>query len=582
MRFLSNILATIIGLILFTFLGLIILGVIVSAASSEKEVTLADNSILHLKLNRPIVERAVDDPFNEIKLLGGEGSIGLVELKEAIEQAKNDDKIKGIYLESQFITAGFASLQEIRNALVDFKKSGKFILAYGEYFSEADYYLVSTADDISLNPQGLLEFNGLSTEIIFLKGMLDKLGIEPEIFKVGEFKSAIETFTRKDMSEENRLQVNSFLNSIYSVYIDNVAESRNMTVPQLVNISDSMLVRSTKDAATLKLVDRLAYLDEVHDDMKKRLDINEGDDLELVELSKYRKSYKKVNTSSNRIAVIVATGNIVSGEGNDSSIGSDKFAKEIRKARKDEKVKAVVIRINSPGGSAIASDVMWREIVETSKIKPVIASMSDVAASGGYYLAMGCDTIVAHPNTITGSIGIFSLLFNAQDFLNEKLGITTDVVNTGEFSDLYTVTRPLSDFEKSIIQKDVNERYEVFVSKAAAGRDMSVAQLKQVASGRVWSGLEAKENGLVDIMGGLDDAIVIAATKAGVADDYKVNYYPKQKNVFEQIMSDLGQDVQTRYLKYSLGEMYPFVKQVKEIEQLKGVQAIMPYHFKIQ
>lgn len=582
MRFLSNILATILGLFIFMFLGIVIVGVIISAASSEKEVAIAENSILHLKLNSPIVERAIDDPFNELEILGGEGSIGLVELKEAILNAKNDDKIKGIYLESQFIGAGFASLEEIRNALLDFKSSGKFILAYGEFFSEGDYYLVSVADNIALNPQGVLEFNGLSSEVVFLKGMLDKLGIEPEIFKVGDYKSAVETFTRTDMSEESRIQVNSFINSIYDVYLDNVAEARGVTLNSLVNISDSMLVRSPEDAVELKLVDRLAYQDEVYSDMKERLDIEEEEDLELVKLSQYRKSFKNTSASANRISVIVASGTIVSGKGDDNSIGSDKFAEEIRKARKDDKVKAVVLRINSPGGSAVASDVIWREVVLTSKEKPVIASMSDVAASGGYYIAMGCDTIVAQPNTITGSIGIFSMLFNAKEFLNEKLGITTDVVNTGEFSDIYTVTRPLSEFEKSILQKDVGERYEVFVGKAAEGRDMSVGELKKVASGRVWSGVEAKDNGLVDILGGLNEAISIAAGKAGISDDYKVNYYPRQKNFFEQVMSDLGQDVETRYMQYRFGDMYPLVKKVKELEQIQGVQALMPYTLRIQ
>lgn len=582
MRFLSNILATILGLFIFMFLGIVIVGVIISAASSEKEVAIAENSILHLKLNSPIVERAIDDPFNELEILGGEGSIGLVELKEAILNAKDDDKIKGIYLESQFIGAGFASLEEIRNALLDFKSSGKFILAYGEFFSEGDYYLVSVADNIALNPQGVLEFNGLSSEVVFLKGMLDKLGIEPEIFKVGDYKSAVETFTRTDMSEESRIQVNSFINSIYDVYLDNVAEARGVTLNSLVNISDSMLVRSPEDAVELKLVDRLAYQDEVYSDMKERLDIEEEEDLELVKLSQYRKSFKNTSASANRISVIVASGTIVSGKGDDNSIGSDKFAEEIRKARKDDKVKAVVLRINSPGGSAVASDVIWREVVLTSKEKPVIASMSDVAASGGYYIAMGCDTIVAQPNTITGSIGIFSMLFNAKEFLNEKLGITTDVVNTGEFSDIYTVTRPLSEFEKSILQKDVGERYEVFVGKAAEGRDMSVGELKKVASGRVWSGVEAKDNGLVDILGGLNEAISIAAGKAGISDDYKVNYYPRQKNFFEQVMSDLGQDVETRYMQYRFGDMYPLVKKVKELEQIQGVQALMPYTLRIQ
>jgi protease-4 len=485
--------------------------------------------------------------------------------------------LQGIYLQPQFVSAGFATLQEIREVLIDFKTSGKWIYAYGEFFTEADYYLASVADDITINPQGVLEFNGLSAELTFIKGTLDKLGIVPEIFRVGEFKSAVETFTRQDMSPENRAQVSSYVNSIYNFYLDNVAKSRGIEISTLKNVSDSMLVRTASDALEYKLVSRLAYEDEIFTELKVKLDIDEKKKLDLVNLSKYRKSYNLKNTSRNRVSVIVANGNIVSGEGDNNNIGSDKFAAEIRKARMDDKVKAVVIRINSPGGSAIASDVIWREIELTKKEKPIIASMSDYAASGGYYLAMGCDTIVAQPTTITGSIGIFSMLFNAKEFLNSKLGITTDVVRTGHFSDIFTVTRSLSDFERQIIQQGVDERYEVFVGKAAEGRQMGVNEIKTVASGRVWSGLEAKDNNLIDVLGGLDDAIEIAVKKAGIEDDYKVNYLPRQKTFLEQLMSDFGSGAQTAILKYQLGEFFPYVMQIKQLEELNGIQARLPY-----
>ncbi|MDQ3393629.1 MAG: signal peptide peptidase SppA [Bacteroidota bacterium] len=575
--FFSNVMASILGLTIFTFLVFVIFVVVISIASAEKEVEIADKSVLHLKLDQPIVERAIDDPLAKLQLLGSDGSIGLIELKDAVRHAKTDDRIKGIYLQPQFLTAGFATLQEIRDVLIDFKTSGKWIYAYGEFFTEADYYLASIADEIIINPQGVLEFNGISAEMTFFKGTLDKLGIEPEIFRVGEFKSAVEIFTREDMSAENRSQVSSYVNSIYDYYLQNVASSRNIEFAALKNVSDSMLVRTASDALDHKLVTQLAYEDEIFTELKVKLDIEEKKKIDLVTLGKYRKSYENKNTSRNRVSVIIATGNIVSGEGDNNNIGSDKFVAEIRKARLDDKVKAVVIRINSPGGSAIASDVIWREIELTKKEKPIIASMSDYAASGGYYMAMGCDTIVAQPTTITGSIGIFSMLFNAKEFLNSKLGITTDVVKTGKFSDIYTVTRSLSDFERQIIQKGVNERYEVFVGKAAEGRQMGINEIKSVASGRVWSGLEAKENNLVDVLGGLDDAIQIAVKKAGIEDDYKVNYLPRQKNFLEQLMSDFGGEAQTSFLKYKLGEYFPYVMQLKQLEEYNGVQARLPY-----
>lgn len=576
-RFFSNVMASLVGIFLFTILAFIIFFIIVSVASSEKEVEISDNSILHLKLDQPIIERIADDPLAKLQLFGSDGNIGLIELKEAIRYAKTDDRVQGIYLQPQFVSAGFATLQEIREVLIDFKTSGKWIYAYGEFFTEADYYLASVADDITINPQGVLEFNGLSAELTFIKGTLDKLGIVPEIFRVGEFKSAVETFTRQDMSPENRAQVSSYVNSIYNFYLDNVAKSRGIEISTLKNVSDSMLVRTASDALEYKLVSRLAYEDEIFTELKVKLDIDEKKKLDLVNLSKYRKSYNLKNTSRNRVSVIVANGNIVSGEGDNNNIGSDKFAAEIRKARMDDKVKAVVIRINSPGGSAIASDVIWREIELTKKEKPIIASMSDYAASGGYYLAMGCDTIVAQPTTITGSIGIFSMLFNAKEFLNSKLGITTDVVRTGHFSDIFTVTRSLSDFERQIIQQGVDERYEVFVGKAAEGRQMGVNEIKTIASGRVWSGLEAKDNKLIDVLGGLDDAIEIAVKKAGIEDDYKVNYLPRQKTFLEQLMSDFGSGAQTAILKYQLGEFFPYVMQIKQLEELNGIQARLPY-----
>lgn len=584
MNFLRNLLATLVGLFIFTFLCFLLLIGIVSIASSEEEVTLSDASVLHLQINGPIIERKSEDPFeafNEV-LGGGPTAVGLKELKEAIKNAKTDDKVEGIYLEPQFLTSGFAKLEELREALLDFRSEGKFVIAYSEAYSEADYFLASVADEIYLNPLGMLEFNGLSAEVTFFKGTLDKIGVEPQIFKVGDFKSAVEPFTRTDMSEASRLQTESFVNSIYDVYLEKVAESRKIDLNELRETSSSMLVQNAAEALQYKLVTTVGYRDEVYDNIRERLDIEEDKDIDFVTHGKYLKTVKNTKVSDNRIAVIIANGNIVSGKGTDTSIGSDTFAEEIRKVRKDDKVKAVVLRINSPGGSALASDVIWREVKLTQAVKPIIASMSDVAASGGYYIAMACDTIVANPTTITGSIGVFGMLPNAEELLENKLGITTDVVKTGKYSDILTISRPLSEFEMQVFQKGVEETYETFTNKAAEGRGMTIEELKAVASGRVWSGTEAKANGLVDVFGGLETAIEVAADHAGIADDYKINYYPKQKNFVEQLVSELGGEMEATFMKKDYGELTPYVQKLKQLQELSGIQARMPFDYMIK
>lgn len=586
LKFFRVVLATIVGLILFSFLALIVGSAILgSLASKEDEVEVAENSVLHLRLNRPVVEREAGIPITPFDVLpGAEGGVhGLVEIMESIKHAKNDDRIKGIYLDSQFISAGFASLKEIRDGLEDFKASGKWIVAYNEIFTEKDYYLASVADELYLNPVGSLELNGLVQEVVFLKGTLDKLGIEPQVFKVGEFKSAVEPFTRTQMSEASKEQTNAFLNNIYNVFLEEVSRSRGIERNELERISDEMLVRNAEDAARYKVVDRLAYYDEVLDSMRERLGLEEDKEVNFIQYGKYKKVVKSEGEGSDRIAVIVASGNIVSGEGDAQTIGSDKFAKEIREARLNDRVKAVVLRINSPGGSALASDVMWREVQLTSQVKPIIASMSDVAASGGYYMAMACDTIVAQPNTITGSIGIFGMIPNVKGFLNDKLGITTEAVETGELSNLFKITAPLNEFERSIIQNAIEEGYESFTRKAAEGRNMSVEALREVASGRVWSGIEAKDRNLVDMLGSFDDAIRIAAGKAGLEEGkYRVRYYPEQKGFMEQLLEKLEGNVEARIMETQFGDFAPYLKPLQELKHYSGIQARMPYDLIIE
>jgi protease IV len=582
LSFLRNVLATIVGLFLFSILSIIILAGIISAAASE-DVEIDDNSILHLKIDRPIMERSSEDPFESVPFFSaGVRSIGIIELKEALDYAKTDDKIKGVYIEPLFVQAGYATIDELRNAILDFKReSGKFVYAYSETYSEADYYLSSVADSIFLNPQGMIEFNGLSSQAMFFKGTLDKLGIEPQIFKVGEFKSAVEPFTRKNMSEESKKQVNSFLNSIYNHNLSKLSEVRDVPSERLRELSDNLDIRKPEDAVKSKLISGLRYFDEVQQYMMNEVNVDDPKDLKFVTVGKYRKSFKKEGSSRNRIAVIVASGNIVSGQGESANIGGTKFAEEIRKARLDNNIKAIVLRVNSPGGSALASDVIWREVQLAKQVKPVIASMSDVAASGGYYISMGCDTIVAQPNTITGSIGVFGILFNLENFLDDKLGITTDVVKTGKHSDILTLTRSLTEFEKSVIQNMVEDTYDTFTKKAAEGRNMTQEQIKELAAGRVWSGIEAHERGLVDVLGGLDDAINIAANKAGIT-DYRLRYFPKRKSFFEQMIEEFQRDMEAKAMKSKLGEYYFYVDKIKEIEKYQGIQAIMPFDIKVK
>jgi protease-4 len=591
-QFFKFVLATLVGLVLFSVLGFVaLIGLVAVIGNSGSSKTVASNSVLELKLDKPISERK-----QSADLLGNSGStIGLIGLKEVIGRAKEDDDIKGILLNLELVQGGMASLEEVRDALLDFKKAGKFIVAYHEITSEKSYYLSSVANEIYLHPQGTLEFNGLSSEVMFYKRLFDKAGIEPYIFRVGSFKSAVEPFFRENFSDSARYQTVTYLNSLNDHMLGQVAASRQIPAPRLHVISDSMLVHNAKDALRFKLVTKLGYYDEVQDYLRRKLGVKADEKPSVVSLSDYQDADRadasaSDKTSGNRIAVIYAEGDIVTGRGSDDNIGSDKFAEAIRKARLDDKVKAVVLRINSPGGSSLASDIIYREVVLTKKVKPIIASMSDVAASGGYYIAMACDTIVAHPNTITGSIGVFGVLPNIQPLLADKLGITVDRVSTGKFSDLPTITRALSPYEKQQLQLEVNDIYADFTSKAATGRHMPVERLRRIASGRVWSGTEGKKIGLVDVLGSYEDALKIAASRAHLrADDYEVQRLPHQKSSIEKFFSRFTSDddedqaaAEARLLQAKLGPLYPAVRQYQQLTQMRGVQARLPYELEIK
>lgn len=577
---LASCLGSLIALVVLFFLAIGFFSAAVSSLSTDdKVVEVADKSVLHLKLNVPITEIDIENPLEGLPLPGAEEvGIGLLPLKSAIAHAKTDPAIEGIYLEVSSFEGGYATAQEVRESLTDFKKSGKWIVAYSEGYSEASYYLASVADKVYLNPEGDIEFNGLAVEVSFFKKMLDKLEIKPEIFRVGDFKSAVEPFFLDKMSDANRLQLKELIDGINTTTKREVAESRKISVDEIKKISDQMLVTNPQEAEKYKLVDSLVYYDQVLADLRGRLGLGKEKKVSFVKYHKYKKSFTTPSISKNEIAVIVAEGDIVSGKAREGMIGSETFAEELRRARTNDKVKAIVLRVNSPGGSALASDVMWREVRLAAKQKPIIASMSHLAASGGYYIAMGCDTIVAEPSTITGSIGVFSVLFDLSSFLDKKIGITFDEVKTGEVGELVTVTRPLTSFEKSVWQKRTDKIYEGFTSKAAEGRHMDVAELRKVASGRVWTGAQAKEKGLVDVLGGFDDAVAIAAKKAGIEGDYKLRFYPKQKNFFAQWLSGMEENSKVKTLKEELGEEgFATYQQLKKVQMLQGTQARLPF-----
>ena len=488
---------------------------------------------------------------------------------------------KRSFLEISNPIAGFATLEEIRNALIDFRSSGKFIYAYSETYSQKAYYIASTASKLYLNPQGTLEVKGLSSQIMFFKNMLDKLGVEVQVFRHGKFKSAIEPFMLDKMSEANRSQVETYLGSLWNHMLAGISKSRGITASEINNMADNLLIRNPSDALKYKLVDALKYEDEAMDDIKKAISIDQKEKIHFVSLEKYADSPNKAKLTSNKIAIVYAVGEIVSGKGSDDQVGSETVAKALRDARLDTSIKAIVFRVNSPGGSALASDVMWREVLLAKAAKPVVVSMGDVAASGGYYISCAANRIFAQPNTITGSIGVFGLIPNAQKALSEKLGITIDTVNTNKHSDVGTILRAASTDEYNYIQKSVEDIYDVFITKVAEGRNISKNNVDSIGQGRVWSGTDALKIKLVDEIGGINDAITYAAKLAKLS-SYKLIDLPKQKDPLEELFNTGADEIETRTMKANLGEQYIFIKQLKTVLLKKGIQARVPYEMIIE
>lgn len=587
-EFFKFVFASMVGFVL-SFVVLILLFVvmvtaIVSSAGKESKADVSANSVLHFLVEHPIIERTNKNPFDQVDLLSLDTrkQLGLNDILASIRKAKSDDHIKGIYLDLSTLQGGLATIEEIRNALLDFKKSGKFILAYSEVYSQSGYYLASVADKVYLNPEGLIDFRGFSSEIAFFKGTLDKLDIEAQVIKVGTFKSAVEPFILDKMSDPNRKQVTAFLGSMYDHFLQGISSARRIPKDSLQNLADNALVRNAGDAVKYKLADGLRYKDQVLAELKTRSGLGQDKKVRSVNLADYTPTAEEKNLSArDRVAVIYANGEIISGEGNDETIGSDRISRAIRTAREDKKVKAVVLRVNSPGGSALASDVIWREVVLTKKVKPIMVSMGDLAASGGYYIACAADSIFAQPNTITGSIGVFGIIPNMKNFFNNKLGITFDGVKTGRFADLGTVNRPLTEEERLIIQSEVNQIYSSFTRKVAEGRRRSQSYIDSIGQGRVWSGVEAKNNGLVDRLGNLDDAVRAAAAKAGL-EEYRIVEYPSLKDPFQSLFDQSTDKIRAYLTQRELGESYTYYQQVKSALRSTGIQARLPYSISIR
>ena len=574
---LASILGVGIALTLFTLIAF----AFIASFSKEQEVEIKDHSVLTLTLDYPIQERTINNPFENV-LFGGinKKTIGLTDILERIEWAKSDPKIKGIYLDASMVSANFASLEAIRNALLDFKTSEKFIVAYSEIFTQGAYYLASTADKIYMNPEGVFSFQGLSSTSIFFKGALDKLGIDAQVIKVGTYKSAVEPFILDKMSEANREQTAALLQSIYGHYLDGISQSRDIPVDRLQEIADQYLVSDVESAQAHGLVDEAKYKDEVLESLNANLGEDIDADINAISIEAYHYKPASESSSRDRIAVVYAVGDIISGEGDDMQIGSERISRELRKVRKDDKVKAVVFRINSPGGSALASDVIWREVELIKQVKPIIVSMGDVAASGGYYIACAADSIFAEPTTITGSIGVFGIIPNFQEFLNDRIGVTTDVVKTGKFSDFGDVSRALSSEEEALIQREINQIYETFTTKVASGRNLSPHYVDSIGQGRVWSGVQGMELGLVDGLGGLDVAIEAAANKAGI-DAYKLVQYPSISSPFETLLNTSSDQITAWYAKSRLGAAYPYYEQMERAVKQTGILMRMPYSLEI-
>lgn len=585
--FLKFTLATVTGIVISSvvlfFISILVVFSMVS--SSESETQVRKNSIMMLDLNGTLAERSQENPLDLI-MKDDYKTYGLDDILSSIKKAKENEDIKGIYIQATSLGAGFASLEEIRNALKDFKESGKFVVAYGDAYTQGLYYLSSVADKVLLNPQGMLEWRGLAATPMFFKDLLEKVGVEMQVFKVGTYKSAVEPFISTEMSAANREQINVYLSSIWGQITSAVAESRNLSVEALNKEADRMLMfYPAEESVKNGLVDTLIYKNDVRDYLKNLAGIDKDDNMPILGIQDMINVKKNVprDKSGNVIAVYYAYGEIDGGSSasTDEGINSEKVIKDLRKLKDNENVKAVVLRVNSPGGSAYGSEQIWYAVNQLKKEKPVIVSMGDYAASDGYYISCNADTIVAEPTTLTGSIGIFGMMPNAKG-LTEKLGVSFDVVKTNPYADFGNLTRPMNDGEKGLMQMYVNNGYELFLTRCSDGRGISMEELDKIAQGRVWTGSTAKELGLVDELGGLDKALEIAIAKAGV-DAYTVMSYPKKEGFLESLMNtNPGNYIKGRMLNGKMSDMYRQFSIIENFDKIDRIQARVPFELNIQ
>ena len=583
---LAAFLGTLIALVINFFIKVGVVSSMISSMSKSEEssTTVKPNSVLYMKLDYAIPDRSTDNPFGNLDFntMESKDATGLNEILRNIENAKTDANIKGIYLELSSIPTSTATLQELRSKLVEFKESGKFIVAYGQNMGQSAYYIASVADKIILNPEGMVDLHGMASQIMFYKHLLEKLDVEMQIVRGpnNRFKSAVEPYFLDKMSEANREQMEKLLGTVWGEILTSISQSRNISVEQLNQIADNMeSLFNAKKAKELGLVDELYYKDQVLEELKGLTGSNKS--INAIDNANYAKSYKDKNSSKNEVAVIYASGTIYDGKGDEEKgIYSDDLSKTIRKAREDESVKAIVLRVNSPGGSASASAIIGHELDLAKEVKPVIVSMGNYAASGGYWISAKADYIFADPTTLTGSIGVFGTFPNMKGFLNDKIGLTFDVAKTNENADFGSVTQPLTEFQYNKLQEMVVMTYNDFTGRVAEGRGLRQSYVDSIGQGRVWAGADAIGLGLVDQLGDMEDAIVYAAEKANLADDYKVTEWPKQKDFFTRLMesiNDSESDKLDAAVKQKMGVYYEYVKALENLGNNTGIQARMPF-----
>jgi len=595
--FFASTLGTVVGFVLIIFLsGLILAGIIgsaIMAGKSDSEVKVKSNSVLVIDLSKTIVERTPENPFENIQIegLGGSNGLELSDFIMALDAAAKDSNIKGILIRGAYFSGGMATMQTVRDHIVQFKdSSNKFVIAYEEAYTQGAYYVASASDEVYMFQEGALDFRGLRTEIAFLKGTMDKLGIDATIIKgpYNIYKSAVEPFYRENMSEPNKLQIQRIIDNVWGEMLSDIGASRGISVDEFNRIADEMAIKKPEDAKSLGLIDDLVYYDQIQSNLRGKLGIEEDDDIEAISIAKYskvaRRNIKKNDDKSwelkDEVAVIYAVGGINSGEGDEENIGSETLAKAIREARLDVDVKAIVLRVNSPGGSALASDVIWRETVLAGEAKPFVVSFGDVAASGGYYISANADRIFAMPNTITGSIGAFGIIPNLRGFFNDKLGMTFDGVKTNKHADFGSLARDFDEAEISLLNGYLEQIYTEFVQKVADGRGTSYEMIDSIGRGRVWTGGDALENGLVDEIGGLEDAIAYAAEMAELS-DYDILELPKKSDPFEKFMKDFGGSMKAQVVEWVLGDEVKWLKKIDDIKKMEGIQSRMLYDIRV-